>query len=169
MRSASFRRRKAGVDGEEPRSGASGAPADGGGSRLHPAAADRYGILVPSQTSEDELEAALNGLAPGYFDPPELFDALEHELRQLPVNFGGDQLEEVAEERTCVLEVRRRRRLARPGAARDSHAAWLERAAGMQHAGRACLQAVHGRRRLPACPPSCTHATAGCLHFRGRL
>ncbi|KAL4422269.1 hypothetical protein ABPG75_008466 [Micractinium tetrahymenae] len=71
-------------------------------------AASKYGALPagPSATSEeDEGEAALRDLAPGYFDPPEQFDALEHELRQLPVAFEAAHLEAVAEERTGVLEV----------------------------------------------------------------
>lgn len=73
--------------------------------RLPPGAAARYGILVGGQSTEDELEAALNDLPAGYFDPAGQFDALEHELRQLPVNFDAEALEVVAEGRTAVLEV----------------------------------------------------------------
>ena len=65
------------------------------------------GILVGGASAEeDEREAVLHSLATGYFDPPQHFDALEHELRRLPVNFEAAHLEEVAEERTGVLEVR---------------------------------------------------------------
>ena len=62
------------------------------------------GILVGGGSTEAEAKAALAELAPGYFDPQ--FDALEHELRQLPVDFDQAALEAVAEERTGVLEVR---------------------------------------------------------------
>lgn len=89
--------------------GAGEASADGGGGRAGTgAAAGKYGALAagPTVTSEeDEGEAALNDLAPGYFDPPDQFDALEHELRQLPVAFEASHLEAVADERTGVLEV----------------------------------------------------------------
>ena len=79
--------------------------ADGGGGGSTAA----YGALAAAPTatvSEDEGEAALLELASGYFDPPEHFDALEFELRQLPIAFEASQLEAVAEERTGVLEVR---------------------------------------------------------------
>ena len=99
--------RSAAGDGD---GGAAGAAADGWGLPApvgvpHPAS----GILVRSApaTSEEEAEAALRELASGYFDPPAAFDALEHELRQLPVDFTHEQQEAVAEERTSVLEVRR--------------------------------------------------------------
>ncbi len=76
-----------------------------------PAAAAAHpstGIVVGSATAttDEEAEAVLRELAPGYFDPPSEFDALEHELRQLPVDFTQEQLESVAEDRTAVLEVR---------------------------------------------------------------
>lgn len=102
LRSASsLRRKQAGSPGADSK----GQPGGGcGGGRVSAGAAE-YGVLVGGQSTEDELEAALNNLPPGYFDPPELFDALEHELRQLPVNFDAAQLEGVAEQRTGVLEV----------------------------------------------------------------
>jgi hypothetical protein len=101
LRSASsLRRKQAGSPGADSR----GQPGGGGGGRVSAGAAE-YGVLVGGQSTEDELEAALNDLPPGYFDPPELFDALEHELRQLPINFDAAQLEGVAEQRTGVLEV----------------------------------------------------------------
>lgn len=98
--------RSATADGD---GGVAGA-ADGWAAALPPAAEPHpsTGIVVGSATAttDEEAEAVLRELAPGYFDPPSEFDALEHELRQLPVDFTQDQLETVAEERTSVLEVR---------------------------------------------------------------
>lgn len=99
-RSASLRR--GGRDSEAEATGGSGGKNSAG------RALGKYGVLPagPSATSEEEEgEAALHDLAPGYFDPPEQFDALEHELRQLPVAFEAAHLEAVADERTGVLEV----------------------------------------------------------------
>lgn len=73
-----------------------------GGAAPHPDS----GVTVGVRPSEEEVESALAELAPGYFQPPDAFDALEHELRCLPVDFGAGQLEEAAEARTGVLEVR---------------------------------------------------------------
>ncbi|KAI7841037.1 hypothetical protein COHA_005265 [Chlorella ohadii] len=101
------------------RRGGRSATADGDGwaagaadgwAALPPAAAAPHlstGIVVGSATAttDEETEAVLRELAPGYFDPPSEFDALEHELRQLPVDFTQEQLESVAEDRTAVLEV----------------------------------------------------------------
>lgn len=94
---------RGGRNSEAEVTGGSGSGAAGKGG-----AGGRYGALPggPSDTSEVEHgEAAISDLAPGYFDPPGQFDALEHELRQLPVAFEAAHLEAVAEERTGVLEV----------------------------------------------------------------
>jgi hypothetical protein len=59
-------------------------------------------VLTPAE-SEEEREAILSSLPAEYFD--ENFDALEHELRKLPVNFEAASLDSVVEQHTTVLEV----------------------------------------------------------------
>lgn len=59
-------------------------------------------VVTPAD-SEQEREAVLATLPPEYFD--EGFDALEHELKQLPLNFEAASLDSVVEERTAVLDV----------------------------------------------------------------
>lgn len=81
-----------------------GAPAPPAGALLHHS---ESGIQVGgATTSEDAAEAALAQVPPGYFQPGDEFDALEWELRQLPIDFAQQHLEAVAEERTGALEVR---------------------------------------------------------------
>ena len=88
--------------------GSKAAPGPAPGASPSPALDPASGVLLGARPSEEEVEAALADLAPGYFDPPGAFDALEHELRCLPVDFGSTQLEDVADARTGVLEVRGR-------------------------------------------------------------
>ena len=113
------------------------------------------GIVVGSATAttEEEAEAVLRELAPGYFDPPSEFDALEHELRQLPVDFTQDQLEAVAEDRTGVLEVRRWA----GGVCRGSMPRALRR--------RVRLQECSCRRRCPAASLLAACRLQPCLCF----
>lgn len=86
--------------------GASAAAGPAPGASASPMLDPASGVLLGARPSEEEVEAALADLAPGYFDPPAAFDALEHELRCMPVDFANAQLEEVADARTGVLEVR---------------------------------------------------------------
>jgi hypothetical protein len=106
LKSVTFRRGQAQDDGSGTAAW-DGDRAVGGGRRQARAAAGAAAdYTVVAQPSEEEAAAALDALAPGYFDPPQQFDALAHELRQLPVNFEAAHLEAVAEARTGVLEVR---------------------------------------------------------------
>jgi hypothetical protein len=107
LKSMGFRRGQAQDDGSGAAAAWGGDRAAAGGRRQARAAAGAAAdYTLVAQPSEEEAAAALDALAPGYFDPPQEFDALEHELRQLPVNFEATHLEAVAEERTGVLEVR---------------------------------------------------------------
>lgn len=118
MRTASLRR-----GGKDSAAGGAAAADGTTPAAASPAPHPGSGVLLGVQPSEDEVEAALAELAPGYFQPPAQFDALEFELRQLPVDFDQRQLENVAEERTGVLEVRARwveRAAARCGCCREA-------------------------------------------------
>lgn len=61
------------------------------------------GALLSQAESEEAREVLLRSLPASYFHVD--FDALNHELKQLPANFEAASLESVVEERTTVLEV----------------------------------------------------------------
>lgn len=101
LKGASIRRS---IKGSQSSLTSDDAVAAGGG----PAPRLPTGVLPGRQTSEEEAEKVLASVPEGYYEPPGTkggFDALDHELRALPLDFGPVALEAVAEERTGVLEV----------------------------------------------------------------
>lgn len=77
------------------------------GSKTTPKKADAVNLLTPASLvaeHDDEKEAILQGLEAKYYQQD--FEPLLYELQNLPVDFSNQALEDTAEARTGVLEVR---------------------------------------------------------------